>query len=253
MLAIKRPFSNLKDFLIGIALYAAPSIIALLLSTYSGKGVSGTTLLFLVGILSIAAELLVGGYFFQCAKSAVKQDFFLPEWTEFGNLFAKGFLSLLISFLYALPVILILSLFVFIVLGIKFADLAAATPEQAFTLLGSGIIVIIACILFLFYMLPLAVVRFAATNQFSEAFALRKIFRTLFTERYAATAIAILLYNIAILFLVGILGYFTQFASTLIPLWNIVISIVTSITSFAVGVTTMTAFGELYGELGDAV
>ena len=72
--ALKRPFSDLKTFIIGSALSILPII-----------------------------NFFAFGYILEAAKLTLKKKNTLPEWNNWGNLFVKGLLSVLIGFIYMIP------------------------------------------------------------------------------------------------------------------------------------------------------
>src|SRR3989344_4340165 len=80
-IAIKRPFSDAKKFAKGFLLYVMP-------------------------FLNIITGIFATGYGLECARTAAKKKFSLPEWKNFGALFFDGLTAFVIGIIYALPAIL---------------------------------------------------------------------------------------------------------------------------------------------------
>jgi len=93
--AIKRPFTDGKKFLIGVLLNILPIV-----------------------------NLLVVGYTLECAKSAMKKKYKLPEWENWGDYFVKGLLATIIGFIYMIPALMLLL--------IGFITIAGSVIWQAF-------------------------------------------------------------------------------------------------------------------------
>ncbi len=82
LLALKRPFTDIKKLVIGYILFIIPIV-----------------------------NLLVNGYFLRCALSAMKNDYNLPEWNDWKGLFIDGVLSLGITIIYFSPLIFLVGIF----------------------------------------------------------------------------------------------------------------------------------------------
>ena len=85
--AIKRPFQDFKKLGIGLLVYFVA----------------------MIPFIGWLASFLGMGYGLECAKTAMKKNYKLPEWTDLGNLWIKGFLYFLIGLIYMIPLALIVA------------------------------------------------------------------------------------------------------------------------------------------------
>ncbi len=125
--AIKRPFSDFGKLGIGVSMDLLPTIIAVGLAFLFGilgvvvGGMSGLAagVIFAV-LISVGLSIIIGfilyGYGLECARSAMDNNFSLPEWKDFGRLFVKGLVGSIIVLIYLLPAIVL-----FAVLFVLFA------------------------------------------------------------------------------------------------------------------------------------
>jgi len=201
--AIKRPFTDFKKFIIGI----------------------------LLGIIPII-NFFVYGYEIECARTAIKKNFKLPEWKNFKKLFVNGFLSFVISFVY-----LIIPFVIFALAIGKYlmeSQIAAQNQNEIIKIILSNrsplLIISIVLLILALYIIPLATIKFAKNYKFKEAFSIKKIFKRAFTLKYFKVWIIMFLYS-------GLLS----FLLSRIPFVG------SSINSFISAVTLMTAIGEFYG------
>jgi len=211
--AIKRPFTDLTKFIIGSALSIIP----------------------IVNFLAIGYEL-------KCAKLAMNGDYKLPEWDEWGDLFVKGLLSVIIGIIYAIPVIIIVVLLIVAMVGTGMQGVASginAGPGAGMggggLLAGMGIsfVVILALGLVLAYILPSVMMTFVSNDfKFESAFRVGEIVKKTLNSDYLVTWIVVGVYTIVLSVILAFIPF-----------------IGTAIASFATGVTMMTAFGELYPKL----
>lgn len=203
--AIERPFTNVKRLVIGILLSIIP----------------------IVSFITI-------GYFLNCARTAMKNDYTLPEWKEILNLFVKGILAIIIIMIYMLPA-LILFIIGIITLFVGGVTSLLTDPTQLIpSLLLSAPIFIVALILFIIagYIGASALVNYSIDFKFKDAFKLKKVMKKAFTGKYFVVWILMLLYTIIISL---IFGY--------VPM------IGRAISGFIVGVTFYTAIGRIYPKL----
>lgn len=198
--AIKRPFSDIKKLLIGIIIQLIPIV-----------------------------NFLAMGYQLKCAKLAMKKNYKLPEWTDWGDLFVKGLLAVIISLIFLIPV-LIISV---VIGGAAIFQLLSAPAEVAVTgAAGTTLIIVVLLSVIVSYFLPAAVISFIDKNKFSAAFNCPVIFKKVFTGSYFVTWL-----------LIGIYGFAVSYILGFIPYVGAVIS------SFVVGVTFYTAMGEVYASI----
>jgi len=139
----------------------------------------------------------------------------MPEWKNWGNLFVKGFLSTIITLIYALPALILLIyvistallsvLSISSIMGIVPSDffenllvLLGQSPEvimQSFehylplfmpTLIAltPALLIVFALALLALYVSPIAILTYIKTKKISSAFNLGLVFKKAFTLRY---------------------------------------------------------------------
>jgi len=197
--ASKRPFTNLVKFLIGILLSFVPIV-----------------------------NFLAQGYQLECARTASKKNYVLPEWKDFGNLFVRGLLAIVIGIIYMLPT------FILLLIGFGITVLTKLATEEIPTglfVFSPTIIIAIIVGIISFYIVPMAITNYAMNYKFSAGFDFKKIFKKILTGTYLSAWLLIALYTI-------VLGVILSF----IP-WDWVSQ---GLSSFIIGVTMMTLFGEMY-------
>jgi len=208
--AIKRPFSDVKKLLIGIVIQLIP----------------------IVNFMAI-------GYQLKCAN-AMEKKFELPEWEEWGNLFVKGLMAIVIGFIYMLPALIVLIVMGFTVITTALSavqgGVATGQPADISGMLAGmmsiGVIIALVLMLIAAYLLPLALISFVSNDSFGAAFRLGKIFRKAFKVNYIVVWIVMVIYSLV----VNLIALFVPYVGSAAGL-------------FITGVTAMTAFGELYPEL----
>ncbi|MBL7147948.1 MAG: DUF4013 domain-containing protein [Nanoarchaeota archaeon] len=224
--AIKRPFTDFKKFLIGIVLLLVP-------------------------ILNILTGFIVRGYQLTCSTEVKKKKYKLPEWTDYKNLFVIGVFSFLISLIYLLPALIILT----VSLGSIVLNLIKTTEfdiEAIITSLTGAEVtgVFVAVILFALtsYIIPIALLEYLNKYKFKQAFKINIVLKKAFKWKYFKVVLLIIVYYIIIyavfslvMMLFGLIPY---------PFISQVISVIlSSIISFIIGVTAFTLIGEVYPEL----
>lgn len=214
--AIKRPFMDSKTLAIGVVL----GIASLLL-----------TLLIIPGLL---VEMLVTGFYLKCGKTAMNQDFKLPEWVDWGKLFVSGLIAFVIVLIYMLPALIVMavSFGAFLVALISGAE----TGSEGMAVLSVGSIIIgalvsLVLVLLAGYMLPAALLAYVKDDKFGSAFKFGEIKKKILTLNYFVPWVLMVLYYIVV---VGVLS--------IIPV------IGTALGSFMAGVTMFTVFGEVCSE-----
>lgn len=149
---IKRPFSDIKKFLIGVILSVLPIV-----------------------------NFLPVGYSLECAKLSMQKDKSLPEWTNWGRLFLRGLSVLLIGIIWMIPAI-ILGIIAFVMFG---QDILSLSTGYAAT---SGLWIILSAVLFVamitIYVMPSAVLGYVAYDNIKESFNFSEVLRKAFTKRY---------------------------------------------------------------------
>jgi hypothetical protein len=225
--SIIMPFTVFKGFLIGIIL----SIIAGLVGVIASKNMS---LGILVAIISILLNIIVMGFVLRCSKNALKKNFKLPQWIDWGKLFVNGLLGAVISLIYMLPA------FIFIILGILIGvgtaagttALTGADPASLMAaLIAGGPAFIIGLILFALaiYVYPSAMITFTINYNFLDAFKFKNVFKQAFRGNYFLMWIVIGIYILVISFVISLIPY-----------------VGSGIANFITTVTLLTAFGGIY-------
>ncbi len=198
--AIKRPFQDIGKFVIGALLSIIPLV-----------------------------NLVATGYALNCAKTAMRRDHKLPEWTDWVNLFIHGLIVAVIGSIYALPALIVLFAF----MGTAFLAMAGDPSTIGGVGLGGmgiGFLVFFVLLLLAFYILPAAVMEYVRNNfSFGSAFRFGEIKDRILSTDYLIVWLVTFIYSIVV---IGVLS--------VIPL------IGSAIGSFATEVTSMTLFGELY-------
>ncbi|MCD6522140.1 MAG: DUF4013 domain-containing protein [Candidatus Diapherotrites archaeon] len=190
MAALKRPFSDLKAFIIGA----------------------------IVGIIPIV-NLAFTGYLLDCAATASRRDYRLPEWTNWGRLFVRGIMAFIIAIIYYIPVAIVV---------VFFALLGMAVKSAVVPLIGLLFVLLVALIIGL--MLPMALVSYAIHDDIKAAFS-NEVVRRVFTGKYIVAWIIVAIVSSILLLL------------ALIPFIGIMVALV------VIGVFGNTVYGTLYSEL----
>jgi hypothetical protein len=185
--AIKKPFTDATGLIVGIALSILP----------------------IVNWFSL-------GYLMESAGVKQKSTTELHAWTGWGSLFFKGFIATVITLVYLIPAILILVIgTAFVFLNALKAVFASSVPldaiirhvaagkanEETFAavlqanwpkilpiLLSLAPVILVALLvgLLAWYLIPAAILNYAAHESFGEAFRLGKVFRVAFSGDYFA-------------------------------------------------------------------
>ncbi|PIU72337.1 hypothetical protein COS79_03460 [Candidatus Woesearchaeota archaeon CG06_land_8_20_14_3_00_33_13] len=218
--AIKRPFQDFKKLGIGALMYMIPWV-------------------------SIITGFFSSGYGLECAKTAIKKKPNLPEWSDWGNLWIRGFLMFLISVIYFLPLALLSVLFIGPLILKIMGGILSSNPETFIEGLGSagntlaflGLLAVL-----IVYVLPMAIMFFVEKWNFSDAFKIGDIFKKAFTSKYFVAWIILIVYAMVIGLIISSLAAVTTI-TVIIPLilmgfWNMTLTI-----------TAMTVFGEVYSEI----
>ncbi len=180
------------------------------------------------GVLSLipfVGPILVYGYGLEVMENVIQgRSRPLPEWDDWGGKLVKGIMYLVISFVYALPIVLLGICF-----GLLMAVLGAAEAEEAINVIGSlggvcfgGFALLYGILLTL--ALPPAIGRYLETGELGAAFRLGEVF-ALVRDNIGAWIIALVLSWLAgliaslgiILCFVGVL--FTAFWANLVMMY----------------------------------
>lgn len=205
--AIKRPFTDIKKLLIGTVLQLIPVV-----------------------------NLIAIGYYLNCAKTAMKKEFVLPEWGEWGDLFAKGLMFLIAGIVYMVPAvaILVIGMGASFVGGGMGAMMSGSKAAWGPALVTMGLSALAAFLFGLLgaYFLPSAMLNYANGGKFGNFFAFKAICKKAAKTEYLTVWLFSVVYGIAaavVLSVVPIVG--------------------SALGMFVAGVTSYTLFGELYEKL----
>ena len=218
--AIKRPFQDFKKLGIGALMYMIP-------------------------LVNIVTGFFSSGYSLECAKTAMKKNYKLPEWADWGNLWVKGFLCLLISIIYFVPLAIIAAIMSGPILSDTLSALISSNPQALVSALGAAgsTLVIVALIgLLVIYVVPIAIMLFVDKGNFSDAFKLGIIFKKAFTSKYFVAWIIVMIYSWVIVMVAGLLSAITT-VTVILPL------VIMGFVNMILVITSMTIFGEVYSEI----
>lgn len=173
--AIKRPFSDLKKLLIGIVLSWIP----------------------IVNFISV-------GYILENSKTAMKKKYELSEWKNWGDLFVKGLLMVVISLIYMIPALIVF----FLTIGAAVINgiVTGGNPLSSLAVistLGIGLVVFAILAIIASYIIPSAVLNYINKNKFAAGFALSEITKKAFRGEYFAAWLIGGLYTVAIAFVLS--------------------------------------------------
>ena len=201
--AIERPFTDFKKFMLGLLFSVIPIV-----------------------------NFIAMGYELECAKTANKKQFLLPEWKNYGKLFKRGLVSFCISVIYlVIPLLLIIA-----GLGRALLEMFKENPNPEIlvqVVIQNWIVLLIAFLLLIFvsYVLYSANINYAIKGRFKDGFSL-DVFRKAFTWKY---------------FMVWFIGIFYYL------FWVLLLSFIPYvggvIAGFIGGVTLFTLLGQLYSEI----
>jgi uncharacterized protein involved in cysteine biosynthesis len=232
--AIRKPFTDLKNLVIGIVLSLIP----------------------------IVNFTVVTGFAIESSGlGKTKPSKKMPEWRDWGNLFIKGLTALVIKIIYMIPAVLVIALGV----GVALSDLAGSvlgstiTPElmnqietgettsqqilnifrENWYLILPAIIkaapaLIIGFILALIasFVTPIAVLNYLKNKRFNAAFEFGTVFKKALTGKYVTAWLV-----------VAIIGTILGFILSLIPI------IGQTILSFIMGIIGYSIYGQVYKEV----
>jgi len=133
----------------------------------------------LVFLIPLAGPIILMGWGLEITRRVINNDPVpLPAWDDLGDFLSKGFQSFVISFAFALPIILVVACGQGLSIG-----LAVATSNSDSNVLGSLAVIIslcMTCFIILFavaagFIIPAAQGNLAATGELGAAFRFREI------------------------------------------------------------------------------
>ncbi|NQU98510.1 DUF4013 domain-containing protein [Candidatus Woesearchaeota archaeon] len=218
--ALKRPFSDWKKLGVGFLLYLIP-------------------------IVNIITGFFAWGYQLECAHSTFKKKKELPAWQDWGNLFVRGLLALVISFIYAIPSIVIAVSFMFNLIKKLGPDIDLQNQVQLLQVLRDNlsgeIIVLVLILLITAYVTPMAIIFFSRNFEFKEAFMLNQIFSKIFSWKYLGAWLFLAVYALVISFII-------QSLVTVVPGIIFIPWILNAFTNMFVGITRYTLLADVLRE-----
>jgi hypothetical protein len=221
--AIKRPFMDWKKLLIGGLMYLIPPI-------------------------NIITSIFGLGYILKAAVLSFSKDKTMPEWTDWGNLFLKGLLAVVITLIWSIPLFIVLGIGVGTAIAGILGNLAALQQGDftVFTGLfaGMGILAVVLFLVWLLtnYLVPSALLNFVKEDRFGAGFAFGTVFKRAFTGKYFVAWLVGAIGTMVILFIAGLIGA--------IPLLGWLLSfVVMALVPFVAGIFYVTVLGEAYGDL----
>lgn len=189
-LAFKKPFSDFKKLIIGVALNIIPIV-----------------------------NLISYGYILESSDiKNNKQTENMAEWEDFSGFFIKGLLSFIIVLIYAIPVIIVGAIVIIAGFVPYFTQVTTithlgvqmeATPEIFSTYLPNILaiipllLILVILVLIIAYIAPVAVLNYVKTDNLSEAFNFSQITKYIFTGDYILVWLLSLVLNMV---LVGLLS-----------------------------------------------
>ncbi len=218
--ALKKPFLDVKNLIIGILLSILPII-----------------------------NWFAVGYMLECTgltKRKVSLDK-SPDWTGWGSLFAKGFFSFVIGLVYMIPALIILFFTVIsvvfnVIQQVGFENLVGGTDQvlianwdKIWPILGAVlpyIIIMVVLIILASYVIPVAIMNYIANDRLGKAFAFGEVFRKAFTGKYFVAWILAMIISGIVALVLGFIPWIGGPAG-----------------SFIGGVMSYTILGQVYREI----
>ncbi|MGB3715465.1 MAG: DUF4013 domain-containing protein [Candidatus Promineifilaceae bacterium] len=135
------------------------------------------------GLIPIIPTMLIMGYGIQVGKNVLRGDEHpLPEWEEWGQLFMDGAVVWIVTFIYALPLMILGLCMTFLWLPV--ITEAADSGEFVFggiSGVATGGIAVLCCLLFLYFLVfialvPAIYVQYIRTGEFGPLFRVGEVF-----------------------------------------------------------------------------
>lgn len=235
--AIYRPFTDIKKLIVGILLNLP------------------------IPLIKIVTNTMALGYTFNCGKTASESKYELPEWKEYGKLWANAFVAGLIGLIYLIPVIIMVFVFAKDLIMDYATDKTTllvnfiSNPTGLISTYGIGILFIWALTIIIGYLIPIAMLNWIITGKFGSAFDFGDIFKKVLNGKYFGAWIVLTIIGMVVGFVT--LKFFPLdmlkdtssifLASNLVKL--IIFLILISIIEFIQNVFTYTVYGNVLEEL----
>jgi hypothetical protein len=189
----------------------------------------------ILGMIPIV-NFIVQGYYLKIIKGSIENKSGMPEWEDWGNLFIKGLLVFIISIIYMLIPIIVISISVG---GTIMAAVSGGTEAMvaAIGAAAGGFIIGFILMLIAFLLLPMALAIYAKEESFGSAFRFGEIIRRILSNlgSYILVYIVIIVLGVIVGIITGILN--------IIPFLGVVIAI---FTNFYIVAVAANMFGEVY-------
>ncbi|MCX6817579.1 MAG: DUF4013 domain-containing protein [Candidatus Aenigmarchaeota archaeon] len=236
--ALKRPFSDLDKFIVGIILNLP------------------------IPLVKLVSNTIVQGYVLRCGRTAYEKKYELPSWKDVIQLWIRGFLSGLIALIYSLPSLIILFFFLPTILNDVVSDpfnvlYNTINPFYFINTYGYAIVIAWLFSLITSYIIPVALMRWTVEDDIKNAFELRTIFENVLTKKYIVVRSITLLitYAAVILFLAINFAIFGDVKNT--TTWNTVslllpaigILVISSIKDYIISIFSYSLYGDVLGEI----
>ncbi len=178
----------------------------------------------LLNIIPIV-NLFATGYLLKVAKMTMMRKNDLPEWQDWGDLFVKGLLAVVIGLLYAIPLLVV----AFVALG---STIFAIITMGELNVSGFSIALLLVLFILTTIVAPSAIMNFVSGEKFGSAFEFQVVLRKAFTKDFLLAWFVSMMYTL-------LLGFLFSFIPMVGP----------AISGFVVGVTSFTLFAENYKKL----
>ena len=189
----------------------------------------------ILGMIPIV-NFIVQGYYLKILKGSIENKSGMPEWEDWGNLFIKGLIVFIISIIYMLIPIIVISI------SVGGAILAAVSggTEAMLAAIGAaagGLLLGFILMLISLLLLPMALAIYAKEESFGSAFRFGEIINRIFSNlgSYILVYLVIIVLGIIVGIITGILS--------IIPLLGVVIAI---FVNFYIVAVAANMFGEVY-------
>jgi hypothetical protein len=190
----------------------------------------------ILGMIPIV-NFIVQGYYLKILKGSIENKSGMPEWEDWGNLFIKGLIVFIISIIYMLIPIIVISISVG---GAILAAVSGGTDEAIVAAIGAaagGLLIAFILMLISLLLLPMALAIYAKEESFGSAFRFGEIINRIFSNlgSYILVYLVIIVLGIIVGIITGILN--------IIPLLGMVIAI---FANFYIVAVAAKMFGEVY-------
>jgi len=189
----------------------------------------------ILGMIPIV-NFIVQGYYLKILKGSIENKSGMPEWEDWGNLFIKGLIVFIISIIYMLIPIIVISI------SVGGAILAAVSggTEAMIAAIGAaagGLLIAFILMLISLLLLPMALAIYAKEESFGSAFRFGEIINRIFSNfgSYILVYLVIIVLGIIVGIITGILN--------IIPYLGMVIAI---FANFYIVAVAANMFGEVY-------